>query len=137
MVSAAPAASQRHNLGPIEQLPIGEGRMFLVGHVPVAVFRTRSGQVYATQALCTHKGGPLADGIIGGQTLVCPLHAYKFNLSTGQPIGHECKALKTYPLSVSEDGDILLTISTRFQSGEDAASSVASADIASPSLGRD
>ncbi|MBV9707955.1 MAG: Rieske 2Fe-2S domain-containing protein, partial [Chloroflexi bacterium] len=63
----------------------------------------------ATQSACTHKGGPLADGLIGAGKLICPLHAYKFELATGQPLGHTCAALTTYPVSLSETGDILLS----------------------------
>ena len=102
--------SQTYDLGPVAQIPLGEGRRVLVGHIPVAVFRTRSGGVYATQALCPHRAGPLADGIIGGGELHCPLHTYKFDLQTGAPIGNECKALKTYPIGVSESGEMSITI---------------------------
>jgi nitrite reductase (NADH) small subunit len=97
-------------LGSIDQIPEGEGRNFLLGRVPVAVFRMRDGSVYATQARCTHTGGPLADGLTGGTTLVCPLHAYKFNLTNGQPgPGNDCKAIKTYPASVDADGNVFVS----------------------------
>ena len=98
-----------YRLGPVEQIPVGEGRVFEVGATPVAVFRTRQGGVYATQAACPHREGPLADGIIGGGQVVCPLHAYKFDLATGKPVGNECGPLRTYPVSVSEGGEILLS----------------------------
>jgi len=98
-----------YNLGPVSSIPLGEGRSFLVDDLVVAVFHTRGGEVFATQSTCTHKGGPLADGLIGAGKLICPLHAYKFELATGQPLGHTCAALKTYPVSVSEMGDILLS----------------------------
>lgn len=100
---------QSYNLGPVEQVPLGEGRCFQFNDVSFAVFRTRAGMVFATQASCPHRAGPLADGLIGGTTLVCPLHAYKFDLASGQPVGNECAALKTYEVSVSDTGDILLT----------------------------
>ncbi len=108
---------QTYSLGPVERIPPGEGRRISVGHIPVAVFRTRSGEVYATQALCPHRAGPLADGIIGGGELHCPLHAYKFDLETGSPIGNECKALKTYPIEVGESGDMVITMQKRARAG--------------------
>ena len=107
---ASAAAEAVYNLGHVDQIPEGEGRCFVLGRVPVAIFRTRRGEIYATQARCTHQGGPLADGLIGGETLVCPLHAFKFNLATGQPIGHECKALKTYPVSLGSEGSLSVTL---------------------------
>ncbi|MCY4578520.1 MAG: Rieske 2Fe-2S domain-containing protein [Chloroflexi bacterium] len=98
-----------YSLGPVEQIPLGEGRVFEVDGRSIAVFRTRQGEVFATQAACPHREGPLCDGIIGGRQVVCPLHAYKFDLATGKPVGNDCEALRTYVVSVSESGDILLS----------------------------
>ena len=97
------------SLGPVEQIPLGEGRVFEVDGRSIAVFRTRQGEVFATQAACPHREGPLADGIIGGRQIVCPLHAYKFDLATGNPVGNDCEALRTYAASVSAGGDVLLS----------------------------
>jgi nitrite reductase (NADH) small subunit len=105
-----PAKKVLYNLGSIHRIPLGEGRTFRVAGDMVAVFRARSGAVFATQASCPHKGGSLADGILGGNTVVCPLHAYKFNLANGESVGNTCAALRTYPVSVSDGGDILLTV---------------------------
>ncbi|HMG37496.1 MAG TPA: Rieske 2Fe-2S domain-containing protein [Blastocatellia bacterium] len=99
-----------YNLGSVEWIPPGEGRTFQVSERPVAVFRTRDGKVWATQALCPHRFGLLADGLTGSGYVVCPLHSYKFSMVTGEPVGHGCDALKTYPVSISETGDILLVL---------------------------
>ena len=99
-----------YNLGPLTRIPQGEGRAFRVGDTAVAIFRTRKDEVFATQATCPHKNGPLADGIIGADQVICPLHAYKFQLTNGKPVGNTCLALKTYPVSLSEGGDILLKL---------------------------
>ena len=98
-----------YSLGPVKQIPLGEGHVFEVEGRSIAVFRTRHGEVFATQAACPHKAGPLADGIIGGAQIVCPLHAYKFDLATGSPVGNDCEALRTYEVALGEDGDILLS----------------------------
>src|SRR5215813_11101643 len=94
-----------YNLGSLTRIPSGEGRTFQIEDVPVAVFHTRSGNVFATQAACPHKAGPLADGITGAGKVICPLHAYTFDLATGEPIGNTCQALTIYRVFVSEDGD--------------------------------
>jgi nitrite reductase (NADH) small subunit len=96
-------------LGPLRLVPLGEGRSFPVLGRDVAVFRTRSGRLFAIQAACPHRGGPLADGLVGGTTLICPLHSWKFDLETGSALMGEC-GVKTYPVRVDETGDILLTI---------------------------
>jgi nitrite reductase (NADH) small subunit len=99
-----------YNLGSLTRIPQGEGRTFRIGDTTVAIFRTRKDEVFATQATCPHKNGPLADGIIGADQVICPLHAYKFQLANGEPVGNTCTALKTYQVSLSEIGDILLNL---------------------------
>jgi nitrite reductase (NADH) small subunit len=99
-----------YNLGSLERIPLGEGRSFRIGDTEVAIFRTRKNEVFATQAICPHRGGPLADGIIGDGKVVCPLHAYKFQLATGEALGHTCGALETYAVSLDEDGNVLLCL---------------------------
>jgi nitrite reductase (NADH) small subunit len=100
------------DLGPVERIPPGEGRTFQLRDRRIAVFRTRAGEVYATQASCPHRGGPLADGLVGERCVVCPLHGYQFDLATGAPIGHACEGVATYRVSVGDDGRIHLCFPT-------------------------
>lgn len=99
-----------HNAGPLDRIPVGEGRTFSVDGEEIAVFRTRAGGVHAVQARCPHRGGPLADGIVGGDRVVCPLHAYAFDLPTGASVRDGCPALRVYRVSVSSAGDLLLSV---------------------------
>ncbi|MBI2395214.1 MAG: Rieske 2Fe-2S domain-containing protein [Deltaproteobacteria bacterium] len=101
-------------LGPIELVPPGEGRTFDLGGMAIAVFRTRDGELYATQARCPHKQGPLADGLVGGRSVTCPLHARRFDLATGQAHGGECDALRTYPV-FERDGQLFVELRTESQ----------------------
>ena len=96
-------------LGRIGSIPPGEGRSFDACGEKIAVFRTRAGDVFAVQAECPHRRGPLADGLVGGTTLICPLHSWKFNLTTGEALFGDCD-VKTYPVRVDESDEILLTI---------------------------
>ena len=97
-------------LGPLDAVPLGEGRTFDVEGTVIAVFRTRHGCVHATAGSCPHRGGPLADGILGGTTVVCPLHGLAFDVATGEAIGNACGPIATYPISVSEERQLLLQI---------------------------
>jgi nitrite reductase (NADH) small subunit len=94
-------------LGPAAGIPLGEGRVYSVNGEKIAVFRTRGGTVYAVQAECPHRGGPLADGLVGGTTLICPLHAWKFDLSTGQALFGDC-GIRTFPVHIDNAGQIIL-----------------------------
>jgi nitrite reductase (NADH) small subunit len=97
-----------YNLGSAAGIPLGEGRVFHLGSTDVAVFRTRSGEVFSTQACCPHKQGPLADGIVGAGRVICPLHACSFELATGRSSGENCAALTVYPVTLSADGELHL-----------------------------
>lgn len=72
-----------HVVGRVDDVPPGEGRAFVAGDTPVAVFRLRDGSLHATQAACPHAGGPLADGQTDLDVLVCPLHLYTYRWSDG------------------------------------------------------
>lgn len=98
-----------HRLGPIDQIPIGEGRTFRVAGQDIAVFRLRGGGIAATQAQCPHRGGPLADGIVGLDSIVCPLHAWRFSLATGQAEVGDCD-ITVHPCRIDEHGGILVRV---------------------------
>ncbi|WP_394822324.1 Rieske (2Fe-2S) protein [Pendulispora albinea] len=98
------------NLGSVERIALGEGRTFRAGELEVAVFRTRAGELFATQAQCPHGQGPLADGIVGAARVVCPLHAYTFDLRTGCVTQGACDTLRTYPVEVSSTGEVILHV---------------------------
>jgi nitrite reductase (NADH) small subunit len=95
-------------IGALEQIPQGEGRTFSVAGRRIAVFRTHGGEVFATQAACPHLQGPLADGLIGGTTVVCPLHERTYDLRTGTGLHGECTRLEVFPVSLRDGGLIWL-----------------------------
>jgi nitrite reductase (NADH) small subunit len=109
--TATPVRGGRFDLGSIDRIPPGEGQTFLVGDREIAVFRSRDDVVHATQARCPHKAGLLADGIVGGGKVICPLHAYTFDLETGTPLGNGCASLRTYRTEVTADRRVLIWIS--------------------------
>jgi nitrite reductase (NADH) small subunit len=102
--------AQTVSVGPVAQIPVGEGRTFIVNSEQIAVFRTHSGDVYATQAECPHQRGPLADGLLGGTTIYCPLHDRAFDLRSGEGLGGECAKLKTYSVVLTDQNDLLVTL---------------------------
>jgi nitrite reductase (NADH) small subunit len=97
--------AEEYAIGQLSQIPLGEGRTFVVDGKRVAVFHTRGGEVLATQSDCPHRGGPLADGLTDEVSVVCPLHDRAYNLRTGAGIGNECN-IAVYPVRISGDGMI-------------------------------
>ena len=100
----------RHvRLGSIAEVPPGEGRTFQIGGLRIAVFHSRGGRVFATQAECPHRRGPLADGLLGDSTLVCPLHDWSFDLLSGMALNGGC-GIRTYPIAQQPDGTLVLDV---------------------------
>jgi nitrite reductase (NADH) small subunit len=94
-------------LGPVAEIPVGEGRTYTVGGDMVAVFRLRDGSLRALSAVCPHKGGPLADGQIDSKVVVCPLHLNAFDLTTGCSLTGQ-PDLTVYPVGVDDEGHIVI-----------------------------
>jgi len=66
-------------------IPLREGRAVKVGNREVAIFNLGD-RFLAVDNRCPHKGGPLADGLVSGATVVCPLHAWRMSLETGKGV---------------------------------------------------
>ena len=92
-------------LGPVTDIPVGEGRTYAVDGAMIAVFRLRNGSLRAVSAVCPHKGGPLADGQIDNKVVVCPLHLNAWDLTTGCSTSGQ-PDITVYPVRV--DGDQIL-----------------------------
>lgn len=92
-------------VGTIDEIPVGEARTFVVNGEQVAVFRLRDGSLRAIGAVCPHLGGPLADGLADEQVVVCPLHSYTFDLSTGAEVsGAIDGGVTAYEVGADETG---------------------------------
>jgi len=98
------------SIGGLDQIPKGEARTFKVEGLHIAVYHTHSGEIFATQPDCPHREGPLADGLIGGATVVCPLHDRSFDLRTGKCLSGDCADIRTYRVALDQDGRIELRL---------------------------
>jgi nitrite reductase (NADH) small subunit len=98
------------NLGSVDLIPLGQGKVFDVHGLSIAVFRSRDGSIFATQAECPHRGGPLADGILGQRTLICPLHGCSFDVASGKPAGHVYGGLKIFSISLDAREQVIVTL---------------------------
>jgi nitrite reductase (NADH) small subunit len=95
-----------------EDIPLREGRSVKLGEREIAIFNLGD-RFLAVAGHCPHSNGPLAEGIISGHSVVCPLHAWKVDLETGAVM----RPLDT-PLCVErfqvrvEDGIVLVELPT-------------------------
>ena len=95
----------------VGNIPVRQGRVVRFGALELAIFNL-SGAFRAVESRCPHKQGPLADGIVAGDDVICPLHNWRISLDTGfvkQPQEHAQTCLKSYPCRV-EEGIILVAI---------------------------
>jgi len=68
----------------VEDIPVlGARRVAREGAVAVAVFRNADDKVFALLDRCPHKGGPLSQGIVFGESVACPLHNWTIGLADG------------------------------------------------------
>ncbi len=76
--------SQWKTLCRVEDIPkLGARRVSRPGKIDIAVFRTAEDRVFALLDRCPHKGGPLSQGIVFGNSVACPLHNWTIGLSDG------------------------------------------------------
>ncbi|WP_371156935.1 nitrite reductase small subunit NirD [Jannaschia sp. 2305UL9-9] len=97
------------DIGPIGDIPLRGARTIKTEAGCVAVFRTGTDEVFAATDRCPHKGGPLSEGIVHGQSITCPLHNWVFDLNTGQAQGEDA-AITTFGVKI-EDGRVLIDAS--------------------------
>jgi nitrite reductase/ring-hydroxylating ferredoxin subunit len=98
--SSAQAEVHKDNQFRIDAVPPGSA--LLVGDA--AVFNV-GGNFCATQAKCTHRGGPLSEGHLNGPILTCPWHGAQFNVCTGAVLrGPATQPVKTYRVII--EGEI-------------------------------
>ncbi len=67
----------------ISDLKPGECKTVVAGDRELALANV-GGKFHACDNTCPHQGGPLGEGILDGQNIVCPWHGWRFNVTTGK-----------------------------------------------------
>ncbi|MBU2994772.1 nitrite reductase small subunit NirD [Octadecabacter sp. 1_MG-2023] len=97
------------DIAALDAVPARGARLVKTAHGCVAIFRNAKDEVFALDNACPHKNGPLAEGIVHGNAVTCPLHNWVISLETGMVQGPDEGQVATYPARV-EDGRILLDV---------------------------
>ncbi len=100
-MSAAPAP-QFTTVARLEDIPAGRGLYVAAGEHRLALFRIGDA-VHAIDNVCPHRAGDLAEGDLDGTIVYCPLHAWAFDVTTGQAPNRPGICVRSFPVLVEGD----------------------------------
>lgn len=99
----ADVAREWHRACAEADLPAGRAKVVRLRDRVVALFHRPEG-VRAIDDACPHRGASLADGHVVGGDVICPWHAWPFNLADGRSNGSDFWCVSAYPVRRSADG---------------------------------
>jgi len=73
-------------VGQVVEFPVGSLKKVVFGGEDVLVANV-GGTLYAIGNTCTHRGGPLDEGELEGNNVICPWHGGQFDVTTGKVVG--------------------------------------------------
>lgn len=85
-------------------VPPGSGIVTEINGQSVAVFNV-DGTFYAIDNTCVHRGGPLGEGELEGDTVTCPWHGWQYSVKTGKSINNPSASVKSFQVKV-EGSDV-------------------------------
>ncbi|MCO6451748.1 MAG: Rieske 2Fe-2S domain-containing protein [Caldilineales bacterium] len=85
------------------EIPEGKRKIVKAEGLSIGVFRHK-GQWYALQNSCLHRGGPVCEGTLEGNTLTCPWHGYQYDVTTGKLLLDPSAALPMYVVDERPEG---------------------------------
>jgi 3-phenylpropionate/trans-cinnamate dioxygenase ferredoxin subunit len=92
------------------------GKLVEAGGHRVAVFNV-GGSYYAIESACPHRGGPLAEGMVAGEEVICPWRGSRFNVKTGSVLTPPAQqGVKSFPVRVTGD-DVEVEVEVDLLSG--------------------
>lgn len=86
----------------------GEAREFPCGDKVICVANVH-GTISAMDNVCLHRGGPLGQGLIEGDKVVCPWHGWQYDVKTGAAEHNPAAKVAVYPLKI-ENGNVLIQL---------------------------
>ena len=86
----------------------GEAKEFELAGKTLCVANV-NGVISAMDNVCLHMGGPLGQGFIEGDKVVCPWHGWEYDCKTGE-VAHDPKSkVAVYPIKI-ENGDVMVEL---------------------------
>ena len=92
----------------LSELAPGSAKVVEVRGKAIALFNV-GGTIYATDNTCLHQGGPLGEGQLMGEVVICPWHQWEYNVRTGEKVDDHSLKLATFPVHV-DGSDIKVAV---------------------------
>jgi thiamine pyrophosphate-dependent acetolactate synthase large subunit-like protein/nitrite reductase/ring-hydroxylating ferredoxin subunit len=93
-----------YKVAEVDQLPEGQVATAIAGYTAICLIHTAQYGYTAVDNRCPHQGGPLGEGQLDGDWLICPWHGYEYNPKTGDPPAGYGDHATSLPLEVRQDG---------------------------------
>jgi NAD(P)H-dependent nitrite reductase small subunit len=100
--------TKRMKVAAVADVPEGEGRVIEAGELTLALFNV-DGRFFAIDNRCVHRGGPLGEGSLEEQVVMCPWHGWRFDVTTGANVNNPAVKVACFPVSV-EDGAVYVDL---------------------------
>lgn len=96
----------------IDEIPVLGARVLRrPGGEDIALFRPAVDRVFALTDRCPHKGGPLSQGIVAGDTVTCPLHGWNIALDSGQACAPDVGCARRHGVEL-RGGEVWLSLAS-------------------------
>ena len=92
----------------VNDLKPGENKVVEVNGEQVALFNV-DGDFFAINNTCMHRGGPLGEGFLEGDTITCPWHGWRYNVKTGSNLMIPNQKVASYQVKV-EGNDVFVSL---------------------------
>ena len=100
---------QRIRVATVSELPKNIGKTIIVGSHEIALFHLANGKIRAIENRCPHKGGVLAEGMVSGEHVFCPMHDWKINVNDGNVQAPDTGCVNTFPVEI-ENNDVYIIL---------------------------
>ncbi|MGI8315594.1 nitrite reductase small subunit NirD [Halobacillus mangrovi] len=87
----------------VEDLPEKIGKTTVVGDLELAIFKLDNGKVHVIENRCPHKGGVLAEGLVSGEHVFCPMHDWKISVKDGKVQEPDVGCVQTFEVAIKNE----------------------------------
>ena len=97
------AGANEVRVADLSEVTEGQARVVEAGGRTLALFNI-GGTLYALDNECPHRGGPLGEGDLEGRIVICPWHAWRWDVTTGSNANNPAVKTRCYPVRVEGTG---------------------------------